>query len=560
MSGALEGLVVADRSETIAGQFCGKLLADFGAEVWLAEAGPARPGIASGGAGDGMTPLHLHLNLGKRRGMPPLAPDVVLCAPDEDPATVRDLNPSALAVRITGFGDDGPKAGWDAPELVLQASSGMMISNGIRGREPLYGTGNRASCAAGQAAYIQILASLRARRQTGRGDTIRIDAAETAAAMSFPYVLQAIYNGTDRRRGDQDIPAGQVLCRGSWVCLWVYSNRFAALCRALGLEASLIDPRFAEVPVRQKNWPAFFDLVQSEVADRDPDAFVAELQAMNIIAARAYRISELRASRHLQARGYWRRVPDRRRGPRAARPAVPDEPDAGARAAGEGRCCRLKASGSSSSPPRGPDRWPAGCWPGTAPRHSTSRARRAPTPGARTATGRTRSATPTSTPASVLGPRLHVQLAERQQALAGRGPQEPTGLLSGPAPGRDPDVLICNFRPGTARTPRARPCALSREQPGLIVVEMPAYRPRRPGRRLCRARADDGDGGRNVGDDRLPGRQADGHRSLLHGPDRRLQRRRGDPDGAPPPRPDGPRATYRDGAGRGGDAVHRRRS
>ena len=56
MSGALEGLVVADRSETIAGQFCGKLLADFGAEVWLAEAGPARPGIASGGAGDGMTP------------------------------------------------------------------------------------------------------------------------------------------------------------------------------------------------------------------------------------------------------------------------------------------------------------------------------------------------------------------------------------------------------------------------------------------------------------------------------------------------------------------------
>ena len=140
----------------------------------------------------------------------------------------------------------------------------MMISNGIRGREPLYGTGNRASCAAGQAAYIQILASLRARRQTGRGDTIRIDAAETAAAMSFPYVLQAIYNGTDRRRGDQDIPAGQVLCRGSWVCLWVYSNRFAALCRALGLEACLIDPRFAEVPVRQKNWPAFFDLVQSE--------------------------------------------------------------------------------------------------------------------------------------------------------------------------------------------------------------------------------------------------------------------------------------------------------
>ena len=307
MSGALDGLVVHDRSGTIAGQFCSKLLADFGATVWLDVAG-AKPCIAPGGTGETLSPLDLHLNLGKRRGAPDDPADVVLCAPNEDPAAIRRANPSALAVRISGFGDDGPKAGWQAPEIVLQASSGMMISNGIRGREPLYGTGNRASYAAGQTAYIQILASLRVRARTGEGDIIRIDAAETAAAMCFPYVLQAIYNGTDRRRGDQDIPAGEVLCRGSWVCIWVYSNRFAALCRALGLEACLTDARFAEVAERQKNWPAFFALVQQAVSDRDPDAFVAELQTMDIIAARAYRISELRTSRHLASRGYWRRV------------------------------------------------------------------------------------------------------------------------------------------------------------------------------------------------------------------------------------------------------------
>lgn len=307
MSGALEDLVVLDRSGTIAGQFCGKLLADYGAKVWL-EATDAMPRIARGGSGDLHAPLDLHLNLGKRRGTPPAPPDVVLCAADDEPADVRARFPAALAVRITGFGDDGPRAGWHAPEIVLQASSGMMISNGIRGREPLYGTGNRASYAAGLAAYIQILASLRVRATTGEGDTIRIDAAETAAAMCFPYVLQAIYNGTDRRRGDQDIPAGEVLCKGSWVCLWVYSNRFAALCKALGLESCLTDPRFAEVRERSGNWPAFFALMQEKVGNRDPDDFVAELQAKNIIAARAYRIGELRASRHLRERGYWRRI------------------------------------------------------------------------------------------------------------------------------------------------------------------------------------------------------------------------------------------------------------
>ena len=302
---ALSDLIVLDRSGTVAGQFCGKLLADFGAEVWLGEPDGTPPDICAAGAPG--SPLDIHLNLGKRRGTPK-APDVVLCAPGDDPEAVRARHPDAVVVRITGFGDDGPKAHWRAPEIVLQASSGMMISNGIRGREPLYGTGQRASYAAGQAAYVQTLASLRARRMGAGGDVVRIDAAETAAAMCFPYVLQAIYNGTDRRRGDQDIPAGEVKCRGAWVCLWVYSNRFKALCEALGLEDCLTDPRFAEVEARQKHWRAFFDLMQEKVADRDPDDLVAQLQGMNIIAARAYRISELRESGHLAARGYWRTV------------------------------------------------------------------------------------------------------------------------------------------------------------------------------------------------------------------------------------------------------------
>jgi crotonobetainyl-CoA:carnitine CoA-transferase CaiB-like acyl-CoA transferase len=309
MSAALHGLLVIDRSDTIAGQFCARLLADFGAEVWLTE---SEGGSAIRGIGpfdkSGRSLTFLHLNLGKRSGAPSRAPDFVICAPDEDPAAVRANRPEVIAVKITAFGDDGPTAGWSGPEIVLQAASGMMNSNGIRGREPLYGVGNRAAYAAGLAAYIQVLVSLRVRKRTGVGDTIRIDAAETAAAMCFPYVLQNFYNGTDRRRGDQDIPAGQVLCRGAWVCLWVYSNRFERLCRAVGLEDCLTDPRFAEVRTRNKNWPAFFDLLQAKVAARDPDAFVAELQGLDIIAARAYRPSELRASDHLAARGYWRRV------------------------------------------------------------------------------------------------------------------------------------------------------------------------------------------------------------------------------------------------------------
>lgn len=309
MSAALDGILVVDRSETVAGQFCARLMADFGAEVMLEEpaGGSALRRLGPfDKAGHSLT--FLHLNLGKTAGVPRRPPDVVICAPGEDPAALRAKAPGIVAVAITPFGDDGPMAGWAGPEIVLQAASGMMNANGIRGREPLYGVGNRAAYAAGLAAYVQVLVSLRVREQIGAGDTVRIDAAETAAAMCFPYVLQNFYNGTDCRRGDQDIPAGQVLCRGSWVCLWVYSNRFERLCRALGLEDCLADPRFAEVRERSRNWPAFFDRVQEKVADRDPDALVAELQGLDVISARAFRPSEIRTSKHLAARGYWRRV------------------------------------------------------------------------------------------------------------------------------------------------------------------------------------------------------------------------------------------------------------
>ena len=200
----------------------------------------------------------------------------------------------------------------------------------------------------GLAAYVQVLASLRARDLGASGDTVRIDAAETATAMCFPYVLQNFYNGTDCRRGDQDIPAGQVLCRGSWVCVWVYSNRFERLCRALGLEDCLTDPRFAEVRERVRNWPAFFERVQEHVADRDPDAFVAELQSLDIISARAFRPSEIRAERPSRGAGLLAPRPHRRRRARDPRPAVPPQPHPGARTGGGSPCCRLTACASSS--------------------------------------------------------------------------------------------------------------------------------------------------------------------------------------------------------------------
>lgn len=326
MTGALSHLRVVDFSDGLAGQYCARLFADFGADVLLIEqqsGSPIRQLAPFSAAGDSLQ--FFHLNTSKRSSVVDLeaaagraqldalmaGADVVVVPPGYDTASIEKLNPAAVVVAPSSFGEDGPLADWQGPEMVLQALSGMMHNNGAAGREPLYGTGNRAALASGVGAYVGALTALYVRQTTGRGQVVRIDAAETAAAMCFPYVMQHIYNGTERLRTDQAVQAGQVLCRDGWVCIWIYNFRWNALLTALGLIELEHDPRFEDPAERRANWDALFAIFQARVADMPAEDLVEILQQAQVIAAKAYRPSELIGNRHLAARDYWDSVDGR---------------------------------------------------------------------------------------------------------------------------------------------------------------------------------------------------------------------------------------------------------
>jgi crotonobetainyl-CoA:carnitine CoA-transferase CaiB-like acyl-CoA transferase len=326
MTGALGHLRVVDFSDSLAGQYCARLFADFGADVLLIEqqsGSPIRSLAPFSAAGDSLQ--FFHLNTGKRStaldretvaGRAQFdallaGADVIVVPPAHDVAATELLNPTAVIVAASSFGEDGPLADWQGPEIVLQALSGMMHNNGAAGREPLYGTGNRAALASGVGAYVGALTALFARETSGRGQVVRIDAAETAAAMCFPYVMQHIYNGTDRLRTDQAVQAGQVLCRDGWVCIWIYNFRWNALLTALGLLELEHDPRFEDPAERRANWDQLFAIFQAKVADMAAEDLVEILQQAQVIAAKAYRPSELIGNRHLAARDYWESVDGR---------------------------------------------------------------------------------------------------------------------------------------------------------------------------------------------------------------------------------------------------------
>lgn len=327
MDGALAHLRVVDYSETLAGQYCARLFADYGAAVLLVEppqGSSIRCMAPFSQAGDSLQ--FFHLNTGKQSVIMDLdtpqgreslklrlaGADVVILPPGADADAIAEDNPYGVVVQPTPFGTDGPRASWQGPEIVLQALSGMMHNNGAAGREPLFGTGNRAALASGVGAYLGALTALYARTTTGRGQVVRIDAAETAAAMCFPYVMQHIYNGTVRQRTEQAVQAGQVLCRDGWVCIWIYNFRWHALLEALDLPELEHDPRFADPAERRANWDELFALFQAKVADMQAEDLVEILQKAQVIAAKAYRPSELVGNRHLNAREYWGSVDGRR--------------------------------------------------------------------------------------------------------------------------------------------------------------------------------------------------------------------------------------------------------
>ena len=144
---ALAGVKVIDATSTAAGQFCGRLFADYGAEVILVERPTGAETRREGPFDDQGSLLFRHLNQGKAGftwrpgdaasedeldGMLRKADIVLVDAGDPIAATPSDK----IVCRVSDFGEHGPYAGWRGGEIVHQALSGVMFTTGAQAPKP----------------------------------------------------------------------------------------------------------------------------------------------------------------------------------------------------------------------------------------------------------------------------------------------------------------------------------------------------------------------------------------------------------------------------------------
>ena len=265
---ALQGFRVLELAEGVAGEYCGKLLADFGAEIIKLE----KPGAGSptrqmeplkrGVEGPEASGLYAYLNTGKRSvsldvsaaggkaALHQLLARVDAVIDDHpgcwlrqlglDKAGVAECWPRLVACAITPYGFDDDSV---AEDLNVFHSSGWGYhtpSGADNSRPPLKGAGRfMVSYESALDAALCTVAALFERETSGRGQFIDISR-QAVMASRIDYVLAPMIAGdmavsNDRRAFDLAGPSGIFPCRDGYVYIWMSApSHWQALHKLMG--------------------------------------------------------------------------------------------------------------------------------------------------------------------------------------------------------------------------------------------------------------------------------------------------------------------------------------
>jgi CoA:oxalate CoA-transferase len=306
----------------VAGAYCGKLFALWGADVVRID----RPGTQVGDDPRAAA-LDSYLHPNKRRlsldyrvaegrallGRLTSACDVVVCdGPAElfDQLAWRafvDACKPCVAVAITPFGLSGPYRNWQATDATLLALGGYTFLMGDPGREPLTLPGNYVSYQAGQFAYIGARAALLAGR---RSAAVEVSMLEAVASLSqFTTVMWSYRQQVRSRHGNdwENIhPISLYPCRDGWFAVNVVPGFWRAFTEMLGRPDLLQDPRFATNEARMAHKRELDDIIVAALGDRSTEEILDLGQRQFRVPTGALcRMQDLLDDPHLADRDFW---------------------------------------------------------------------------------------------------------------------------------------------------------------------------------------------------------------------------------------------------------------
>jgi formyl-CoA transferase len=304
----LDGMVVLDATQVMAGPYCTMVLCDMGARVIKVEPPGGDSSRAMAGSAGGESAAFNAVNRGKlgvvldlqqataRDAFRRLArtADVlvenyrpgVMARLGLDYATLSKDNPRLVYASISGYGQTGPSASKGGFDLVAQGASGIMSVTGEPGRPPVKAGLPLTDLGAGLFALAAILAAVHWRSSSGRGQYIDTSLFEAGIALS-------VWEATEYFSGRMPGPLGSAhrmsapyqafRCADGYITIGAANDRtFAKLAALLGHPEWTADPRFSADAERVRHREALAAAIEPVMSTATCADWLARFEAAGI--------------------------------------------------------------------------------------------------------------------------------------------------------------------------------------------------------------------------------------------------------------------------------------
>ena len=335
---SLDDLRILDLSSDVGGAYCGKLFADYGADVIKVEP-PSGDPIRRHGPFPNDQPhreagaLWLYLGTNKRsvtldisqptgqRLFQRLVEDANVIVESFRPGyldslglgfeALRSIKKRIVLVSITPYGRSGPKAGWWATNLTSFASGGQMSLTGDPDREPLVNGGYQAEYQAGLQAFAAAAVAAHQADATEVPQHVDISAQECMASALELYLPWLAYLKRDisKRRGN--VLSGMVgvfPAADGHIGLHIMPRDWPRSARAMDREELIDDPRFRDHHTRLQHNDELEAIVYAWAAGQKVKEVYRRAGAARAPIAFVHTLGDLLDSEQLRAREYFHKV------------------------------------------------------------------------------------------------------------------------------------------------------------------------------------------------------------------------------------------------------------
>jgi crotonobetainyl-CoA:carnitine CoA-transferase CaiB-like acyl-CoA transferase len=316
----LAGLRVIDLAGE-PGQWCGRILADLGAQVVKVEGPDGDPlrrfphrfaalnaGKLAAPAGAPQHPSVAALLSGA---------DVVVTTPGWPGAADVDsgLAPQAIWVEITPFGATGPRAGWRASDLGVMAATGNLYATGDADRPPVRCSEPVGYAHTGPEAAMAVLTAL----ASGRRQRIDVSMQETVLIANIGAVGRFARTGFRGKRSGAATGRTREIwpCADGWVSFGLRGGR-ARLANLQTITRLVADAGLGTAALSERDWSSYqpslladdeLRAIEAPIAAYFAQRTMAELYQTacqtNLMLAPANSPPELYASEQLAFRGFF---------------------------------------------------------------------------------------------------------------------------------------------------------------------------------------------------------------------------------------------------------------